>query len=61
MRQLSIQRVARIMGVSEQTVRVGLQQGIFDFGAAIKLPNSTRYTYTIYPEKFFELYGKGQG
>ena len=61
MNQLTVQRVAKIMGVSEQTVRVALQQGIFDFGAAIKLPNSSRYTYILYPEKFYSLYGKGQG
>ena len=61
MNQLTIARVAKIMNTSEQTVRIGLQLGIFDFGAAIKLPNSSRYTYILYPEKFYSLYGKGQG
>lgn len=61
MNQLTVQRVAKIMKTSEQTVRIGLQQGIFDFGTAIKLPNSSRYTYVIYPAKFHALYGKGQG
>ena len=46
------------MGVSPQTVRVGLQKGVFPFGAAFKIPGSTRYTYVIYPAEFERLFGE---
>ena len=46
------------MGVSPQTVRVGLQKGVFTFGAAIKMPGSSRFTYVIYPKEFERLFGE---
>ena len=56
--KITVEQAAAIMGKSPQTVRLGLQLGIFDFGVAFKTPASTRYTYEIYPAKFNELYGK---
>lgn len=54
---ITIERAAAIMGVSQQTVRIGLQKGIFPFGAAVQLPGSSRFTYIIYPAEFERLYG----
>jgi hypothetical protein len=47
---MSVREVARKLGVSEQTVRVGLQQKAFPFGIAVK--SSTKYTYVIPRDKF---------
>lgn len=55
---ITIEQAAEIMGVSPQTVRVGLQQGVFTFGAAFKIPGSTRFTYVIYPAEFTRLFGE---
>lgn len=55
--QITIDRAAEIMGVSPQTVRVGLQKGVFPFGAALKHPGSSRYTYVIYTAEFERLFG----
>ena len=46
------------MGVSPQTVRVGIQKGVFTFGAAVKMPGSSRYTYVIYTKEFERLFGE---
>ena len=56
--QISIERAAAIMGVSPQTVRVGLQKGVFPFGAAVKMPGSSRFTYVIYTAEFERLFGE---
>ena len=47
---------AKIMGVSEQFVRVGLQSGSLPFGAAVKISGS-RYAYYISPQKFEDFTG----
>lgn len=57
--KITVEEAARIMGKSPQTVRIGLQQGVFPFGTAFKLHNSNKYVYEIYPARFYELYGKG--
>ena len=49
---MSVKEVAKRMGVSEQTVRIGLQKNVFPFGVAIK--TSTKYTYIINRQKFEE-------
>ena len=42
---------AKLLGTTEMTIRVGLQQGIFPFGVAFKTnPNNKNYKYVIYPE-----------
>lgn len=52
---LNLQIAAALMGKSEQFVRIGLQQGVLPFGAAVK--NKTRYSYYISPEKFRAFLG----
>lgn len=54
---ITIEKAAEVMGVSQQTVRVGLQKGVFPFGVAVKMPGSSRYTYVIYSAEFERLYG----
>ena len=49
---MTVKEVAKRMGVSEQTVRIGLQKNVFPFGVAIK--TSTKYTYIINRQKFEE-------
>lgn len=58
MQAMTIEQAAEIMGVSPQTVRVGLQKGVFPFGAALKMPGSSRYTYVIYKAEFERLFGQ---
>lgn len=53
---LKIKEVAERMNKSEQFVRIGLQQGIFPFGYAVKM--SSKYTYHISKKKFFEYMNK---
>ena len=55
-RKLSIERAAELMEVSQQYVRIGIQQGILPFGCAVKVSGS-RYTYYISPKKFTEYTG----
>lgn len=52
MSKLTINNVAGILGISPQTLRLGLQRNQFPFGAAIK--TSDRYTYIIYEKKLKE-------
>ena len=49
--------VAEALGISVQAVRVGLQQGRFPFGTAIKT-SETKFTYAIFPKAFEEYVGK---
>lgn len=49
--------VATALGISIQAVRVGLQNGTFPFGWAIKT-SETRFTYAISPKLFEEYLGK---
>ena len=44
-KKLSVKEVASLMGKSTQFVRVGLQNGKFTFGSAVKL--SSRWSYHI--------------
>ena len=53
---MTVREASRIMGVSEQTIRIGLQQGVFTFGSAVK--TSTKYTYIINRQKFNEEWRK---
>ena len=48
---MKVKEVAEMLGTTEMTIRVGLQQGIFPFGVAFKRkPEQKNYTYVIYPE-----------
>ena len=55
---ISVREVARELGTSEQTVRIGLQQKAFPFGVAVK--SSSKFTYVI-PREKFENWRKSNG
>lgn len=50
--RLSVKEAARLMNVSEQFIRVGLQTGALDFGYAVK--KKSRWCYAIPVGKFEE-------
>lgn len=55
---MKVEEVAKMLGVTPLTVRIGLQKGVFDFGVAFKTrEDSKNYTYIIYPEKLREYCG----
>lgn len=57
---ISVLEAARLMGVSPQFIRVGLQKGILPFGYAVQISHN-RYTYFISRSKFNECIGlKGE-
>lgn len=64
----NIKELAKATGYDELTIRVGLQQGLLPFGAAIRSKNSppygtpfragiTRHTNVYYPKKIEEYFG----
>lgn len=52
---MKVKEAAKRLGKSEQFVRVGLQQGIFDFGYAVKM--SSIWTYHISEKKLNDYVG----
>lgn len=52
---LTVVEAARLMHKNPQFVALGLQQGVFGFGYAVK--TSTTYAYYINRNKFFEETG----
>ena len=52
MSKLKVNDVAQMLGISPQSLRLGLQRDQFPFGVAIKTSN--RYTYVIYEKKLKE-------
>lgn len=54
-KRVSIKKAAKIMGTSEQYIRIGLRNNRFPFGSAVKL--STQWTYHISPKPFYEYIG----
>ena len=48
---------AEALGMDVQTVRLLCQNGLVDWGRAIRLPGSHSYTYLISPKLFFEQTG----
>ncbi len=55
-RNLPVDVAAKLMGVSPQFIRVGLQRGTLPFGWAVQ-QSKNRYTYWIGPVKFSEWTG----
>ena len=53
MGKIAVNEVAQAVGLSAQSVRVGLQRGSLPFGSAIK--TSSKYTYVIYEKKLKEF------
>lgn len=55
--KITICEAAKALGVSPETVRAGLQAGVYPFGTAFRQPGMKNYTYVIYPAKFYEYVG----
>lgn len=55
-KNIPVEKAAKLMGKSEDFIRVGLQRGILPFGSAVKL--SSRWTYYINPKKFYDYIGQ---
>lgn len=55
-RNVPVSIAARILGKGEQFIRVGLQNGVFEWGYAVKVGN--RFNYHISPKKFQEYIGE---
>lgn len=53
---ISVEHAAEILGKPANTIRTGLQQGVFPFGAAIEMKG--RYSYVIYKKKLEDYIGK---
>lgn len=51
---VKVEDVAKALGKSPQVIRICLQQGLLPFGTAVKMPNSSHYTYIIFEKKFKE-------
>ena len=58
--RLSVAEAAKLMGASEQFIRIGLQRGILPFGYAMQMTRN-RYTYVIIKQKFIEYTGIATG
>lgn len=57
---MKVKDVAKMLGMTEQTVRVGLQQNMFPFGTAYKTKSTNKqYVYVIYDKKVYEYIGEG--
>lgn len=57
---MTTEEASKLMGVSRQFIRVGLQQGILPFGYAVQI-TTKRWTYFISRQKFLEHTGiKGE-
>ena len=53
---MTVAEASKLMGVSQQFIRVGLQKGIFPFGYAVQI-SADRFTYFISRQKFSEYTG----
>lgn len=52
-RRMTVKRAARLMGVSEQFIRIGLQRELLPFGfALLSAPGGKRFEYYISPKQF---------
>lgn len=57
---MTVEEASKLMGVSRQFIRVGLQKGVLPFGYAVKISDG-RFTYFISRQKFSEHTGiKGE-
>lgn len=53
---MKVKEAAKLLGKSEQFVRIGLQRGILPFGYAVKM--SSKWTYHISEAKIYKYLGK---
>ena len=51
--KLSVEEAAKLMDVSPQFIRIGLQRGVFPWGYAVQV-SGRRYSYFINRAKFLE-------
>ena len=56
-RNVQIKEIANAIGKDAQYVRLGLQQGILKFGTAIKVGDSTEYSYYCPDKRVWEETG----
>ena len=56
-RNVPVGEIAKAIGKDAQYIRYGLQKGIFYFGYAIKLENSSEYNYYCPDRKVWEETG----
>lgn len=54
--RITIKQAAELLGVSQQFLRIGLQQGKFSFGVAVKTSPS-RYTYYVNADRLLAYLG----
>ncbi|MBC3887240.1 hypothetical protein GH810_02810 [Acetobacterium paludosum] len=54
---VTIKEAAEMLGKCEQFVRLGLQQGAFDFGVAVLSKNGKKYSYQISRRKLEKYVG----
>ncbi len=57
--KITVERAAKLMGVSKEYVRMGLIQKRLPFGTAVR--KSTIWTYHISPKLFYEYLGRNLG
>lgn len=61
MTKIKVSEAAKMLEVTDQFVRVGLQRGAFEFGTAFKKNDRSRtYSYVIYPEKLIAVVGENR-
>lgn len=53
---MKVKEAVKLLGKSEQFIRIGLQRGILPFGYAVKM--SSKWTYHISETKAYEYLGK---
>jgi hypothetical protein len=56
MSKVTIREAAKMLGTTEQYLRVSLQRGLFPFGNAVKL-SSSRWTYYVNEQRLLEYLG----
>lgn len=56
--KIGIKEVAEALGQSQETIRMGLQLGVYPFGVAFKKEGNHNWTYTIFPAKVKEYIGE---
>lgn len=56
LKNVSVERAAKLLGKSKQFVRVSLQRGIAPFGFAVK-GTGDKWSYHISPKKFYDYAG----
>lgn len=53
---IKVSKAAKLMNVSEQYIRIGLQRKLLPIGHAVQNPGG-KYTYYISPKLFYEFTG----